>query len=110
MATEFGVSFATDDDIKDQAIEEIEDKMGHDNLPEDLTESEIYTHARKEIIKSYNGENIAGLYLVESLFQIGGRIKEFLLKCDLIEDVFGSDDEIVTFLVSKIRGFSIKRG
>lgn len=109
MATEFGVSFATDEDIQQQAIEEVEDKMGASNIPEDVTESEIYNHARKEIIKSFNGENIGGLYLVESLHNIAGRMTKFLLDCDLIDDVFGTDEEIVTFLVSKIRQFSIKR-
>jgi hypothetical protein len=109
MATEFGVSFATDEDIKDQAIEEVSEKMGDDNLPEDITESEMYNHARKEIIKGFNGENIGGLYLVESLHQVANRTTEFLLSNDLIEDVFGTDDELVTFLVSKIRTFSTKK-
>lgn len=109
MATEFGVSFATDEDIKDQAIEEVAEKMGDDNLPDDITESEMYNHARKEIIKGFNGENIGGLYLVESLHQVANRITEFLLNNDLIEDVFGTDDEIVNFLVSKIRTFSTKK-
>ena len=54
MATEYGVSFSTDEDIRDQAIEEVEDKMGVDNLPEDVTESEMFNHARKEIIKSFS--------------------------------------------------------
>ncbi len=109
MATEYGVSFATDEDIKDQAIEDVEEKLGEGNLPEDITESEIYNHARKEIIKSFNGENIAGLYLVESLHQIANRMTQFLLQSDLIEDVYGEDDEIVAFLVAKIRNFAIKR-
>lgn len=109
MATEYGVSFATDEDIRDQAIEEVEDKMGEDNLPDDVTESEMYNHARKEIIKSFNGENIGGLYLVESLHQIAGRMTQFLLDTELIEDVFGTDEEIVAFLVKKIRGFSSRK-
>lgn len=109
LATELGVSFATDEDIKAQAIEEVEDKMGHDNLPEDITESEIYNHARKEIIKSFNGESIEGLYLVESLHQVAIRINKFILDTDLIEDVFGTDEEIVGYLVKIIRNFSIKR-
>ena len=62
--------------------------MGDDNLPEDVTESEMYNHARKEIIKGFNGENIGGLYLVESLHQVANRTNEFLLSNDLIEDVF----------------------
>ena len=70
MATEFGVSFATDEDIREQALEEVEEKMGPGSLTDDITESEVYNHARKEIIKSFNGENIGGLYLVESLHQI----------------------------------------
>jgi hypothetical protein len=107
MATEYGVSFATDEDIKDQAIEEVEEKMGE--VPEDITDSEMYNHARKEIIKSFNGENIGGLYLVESLHEVAKRLNRFVLNCDLIEDVFGTDDEIVTFLVSKIRLFSTKK-
>lgn len=110
MATEYGVSFATDDDIKQQAIEEVEDKMGRDLLPEDVTESEVYNHARKEIIKAFSGECISGLYLVESLHQIANRIKDFILDSDLIDDVFGTDEEITSFLVHKIRGFSMKRG
>ncbi|MBT3586038.1 MAG: hypothetical protein HN509_14120 [Halobacteriovoraceae bacterium] len=109
MATEYGVSFATDEDIRDQAIEEVEEKMGADNLPEDITESEMFNHARKEIIKSFNGENIGGLYLVESLHQIAGRMNQFLLNSDLIDDVFGTDEELVAFLISKIRFFSSKK-
>ena len=110
MATEYGVSFATDEDIRDQAIEEVEEKMGKDNLPEDVTESEMYNHARKEIIKSFNGENISGLYLVESLHNIAQRVKEFILNSEYVEDVFGTDEDIVQFLISKIRFFSVKRG
>ncbi len=110
LATELAVSFATDEDIKEQAIEEVEDKMGVDSLPEDITESEMYNHARKEIIKSFNGENIAGLYLVESLNKIAQRVTEFLLASEYVEDVFGTDEEICAFLVQKIRQFSLKRG
>jgi hypothetical protein len=109
MATEYGVSLATDEDIRDQAIEEVEDKMGVDNVPEDITESEMFNHARKEIIKSFSGENIGGLYLVESLHEIAKRMTNFLLNCDHIEDVFGSDEEIHSYLVQKIRGFNPKR-
>jgi hypothetical protein len=108
MATEYGVSFATDEDIRDQAIEEVEEKMG-EMAPEDITESEMFNHARKEIIKAFNGENIGGLYLVESLHQISTRMSKFLLNCDLIEDVFGTDEEIHAFLVKKIRTFSPKK-
>ena len=79
MATEYGVSFATDEDIRDQALEEVEEKLGADSITEDITESEVYNHARKEIIKSFNGENISGLYLVESLHQVAVRMNTFLL-------------------------------
>jgi len=109
MATEYGVSFATDEDIRDQAIEEVEDKMGVNNLPEDVTESEIFNHSRKEIIKSFSGENISGLYLVESLHQAAKRMTSFLMECDLIDDVYGTDEDIHAFLVKKIRNFSSKR-
>lgn len=109
MATEYGVSFATDEDIRDQAIEEVEEKMGEDNMPEDITESEMFNHARKEIIKSFNGENIGGLYLVESLHQIANRMTQFLLDTELIEDVFGTDEEISAYLVRKIRQFSPRK-
>lgn len=108
MATELSVSFSTDEDIRDQAIEEVEEKMGTSNLPEDVTETEIFNHARKEIIKSFQGENISGLYMVESLNQVANRLKEFLLSNDLVEEVFATDEEIVDFLISKIRVFSIK--
>lgn len=109
MATEYGVGLATDDDIKDQAIEEVEDKMGKDHLPEDLTESEIFNHARKEIIKAFSGENIGGLYLVESLHNLAKRITKFLLESPLVEDVYSSDEDLVLFLVAKIRNFSIRK-
>lgn len=109
MATEYGVSFATDEDIRDQAIEEVEDKMGVDNLPEDVTESEMFNHARKEIIKSFSGENISGLYLVESLHQAALRMTQFLMDCEIIDDVFGTDEDIHAFLVAKIRTFSTKK-
>lgn len=108
LATELGVSFATDEDIKEQAIEEIEENMG-ELVPEDVTETEVYNHARKEIIKSYENEKIAGLYLVESLHNIAHRVKDFLLNSDYVEDVFGTDEDLVQFLVAKIRTFSTKR-
>jgi hypothetical protein len=110
MATEYGVSFATDEDIRDQAIEEVQEKMGYeDEVPEDITESEMFNHARKEIIKSFSGENIGGLYLVESLHQAANRMTEFLMECELVDDVFGSDEEISNFLIKKIRQFSPKK-
>lgn len=109
MATEYAVCLATDEDIKEQAIEEVEDKMGKDNVPDDITESEMYNHARKEIIKSFNGENISGLYLVESLHEVSKRMTQFLLECDLIDDVFGTDEDLVNFFISRIRQFSIKK-
>ncbi len=109
LATEYGVSFSTDEDIQKQSIEEVEDKLGEDNLPEDITESEMFNHARKEIIKSFNGEAIGGLYMVESLHNVSIRVKDFLLNNDLVEDVFGSDEEITAFLIKKIRNFSPKR-
>lgn len=108
MATEMNASFSTDEDIKTQAIEEVEDKLG-DDIPEDITETEMYNHARKEIIKSFNGEAISGLYLVESLNHTAHRIAGFLMDSKLIEDVYASDEDLIPFLVEKIKGFNIKR-
>ena len=109
LATEYGVSFATDENIKEQAIEEVEEKFGVDNLPENITETEMFNHARKEIIKSFNGENIGGLYLMESLHNIAIRVKNFLLNSDLVDDVYCSDEDLIEFLVDKIREFAPKR-
>ncbi len=109
LATEYGVSFATDENIKEQAIEEVEEKFGADNLPDNITETEMFNHARKEIIKSFNGENIGGLYLMESLHNIAIRVKNFLLNSDLVEDVYCSDEDLIEFLVEKIREFAPKR-
>ena len=108
MATEFGVSFSTDDDIRDQAIEEVEEKMGA--VEGDITETEMFNHARKEIVKAFNGEVIAGLYLVESLNKVANRMKDFLLSDDLVAEVFASDEEIVDFLIKVIRRFNPQRG
>jgi hypothetical protein len=108
MATEFGVCFSTDEDIKDQAIEEVEEKLGESNLPDDITETEMYIHARKEIIKGFQGENLGGLYLIESLNKIAHRTKDFLLNNELIDEVFATDEELVEFLVEKIRRFTAK--
>ncbi|MBP9673892.1 MAG: DUF507 family protein [Bacteriovoracaceae bacterium] len=110
LATELGVSFATDDDIRTQAIEEVQEKLGDSGISGDITETEVFNHARKEIIKGFNGEVIAGLYMVESLNQVAHRILEFLLTSDFIEDVFSTDEDIVAFLVTRIRQFSIRRG
>ena len=107
MATEFGVGFATDDDIRDQAIEEVEDKMGLVDV--NVTETEMYNHARKEIIKSFDGEVIGGLYLVESLNQVANRMKNFLLDNDLVDEVFATDEEIISFLIKVIRRFTPQR-
>ena len=110
LAVEYNVSFATDEDIKDQAVEEVEDKYGAENVPDNLTESEMYNHARKEIIKSFNGESISGLYLVESLHDVAKRVNNFLNESELIEEVFGTDEEVIQYLIPLIRAFSMKRG
>lgn len=109
MATEYGVSFATDEDIREQALEEVEEKMGPGSLTDDITESEVYNHARKEIIKSFNGENIGGLYLVESLHQVALRMNQFLSNSDLVDDIYGTDEEVISYLIGRIRNFSMKR-
>ena len=110
LATELGVSFATDEDIRDQAIEEVEEKFGLDEVSDDITETEMYNHARKEIIKSFQGENLGGLYMVESLHNVANRVKEFLLNSDLIEDVFSSDEELIEFLVREMKKFNPRPG
>lgn len=109
LATELGVSLATDENIKEQAIEEVEEKFG-DDIPGDITETEMFNHARKEIIKSFNGENIGGLYLMESLHNIAIRVKNFLLSNDLVEDVYCSDEELIDFTIDRLRNFAPKRG
>ena len=73
--------------ILEIALEEVEEKLGSDAITEDITESEVYNHARKEIIKSFNGENIGGLYLVESLHQVAVRVNNFILNSDYVDDV-----------------------
>jgi hypothetical protein len=108
LATEMGVSFSTDEDIRSQAIEEVEEKFGAESITEDITETEMFNHARKEIIKSFHGENLGGLYLVESLHNIARRIKDFLLTNDLVEEVFSTDDELIEFLVFAIKKFSTR--
>lgn len=108
LATEYGVSFATDENIKEQAIEEVEEKFGED-IPGDITETEMFNHARKEIIKSFNGENIGGLYLMESLHNIAIRVKNFMLTNDLVEDVYCSDEELIDLVIEKVRAFAPKR-
>lgn len=106
LATELGVSFSTDEDIREQAVEEVEEKFGVDELTEDITETEMFNHARKEIIKSFQGENLGGLYMVESLFNVAARVKDFLLNSDLIEDVFSTDEELIEFLVARMKLFN----
>ena len=108
LATELGVSFSTDEDIREQAIEDVEEKFGTDNLPEDITETEMFNAARKEIVKSFNGESLAGMYMVESLYHVAVRVKDFLMQHDLVDDVFGTDEELITFIVKVSRGFNPK--
>lgn len=105
LATELAVGLSTDEDIKEQAIEEVEEKFGLEEIPEDITETEMYNHARKEIIKAFHGENIAGMYMIESLHNLSNRVKDFLLNYELIDDVFSTDDEIVETLVPSFRSF-----
>lgn len=106
LATELGVSFSTDENIRDQAIEEVEEKFGLDEVSEDITETEMFNHARKEIVKSFQGENLGGLYMVESLHNVAKRVKDFLLNSDLIEDVFSSDEDLIEFLVMQMKKFN----
>lgn len=106
LATEMGVSFSTDEDIREQAIEEVEEKFGAESITDEITETEMFNHARKEIIKSFQGESLGGLYMVESLHNVARRIKDFLLNSDLIDEVFHTDDEIIEFLISALRKFN----
>jgi hypothetical protein len=106
LATELGVSFSTDEDIRDQAVEEVEEKFGLDEVTEDITETEMFNHARKEIIKSFQGENLGGLYMVESLHNVANRVKDFMLNSDLVDDVFSTDEDLIEFLIANIRKFS----
>ncbi|MCT4642804.1 MAG: hypothetical protein N4A33_10975 [Bacteriovoracaceae bacterium] len=106
LATELGVSFSTDEDIRDQAVEEVEEKFGIDEMQEDITETEMFNHARKEIIKSFQGESLGGLYMVESLHNVANRVKDFMLNSDLVEDVFSTDEDLVAFLVTNMRKFN----
>lgn len=108
MATELGVSFSTDEDIRDQAIEEVEDRVGL--IEGDITETEMYNHARREIIKTFNGEVLGGLYLVESLNKVANRLRDFLFSNHLVDEVFASDEEIINFLIYILRRFSPDRG
>jgi hypothetical protein len=108
LATELGVSFSTDEDIRDQAVEEVEEKFGLDEVTEDITETEMFNHARKEIIKSFQGENLGGLYMVESLHNVANRVKDFMLNSDLVDDVFSTDEDLIQFLIANIRKFSPK--
>ncbi len=108
LATELGVSFSTDEDVREQAIEEVEDKFGVEEMSEDITETEMFNHARKEIIKSFQGENLGGLYMVESLRNVAKRVTEFLLNSDLVEDVFSSDEDLIAFLVTTMKKFNPK--
>jgi hypothetical protein len=108
MATELTASFATDENIRDQAIEEVQEKFGMNDVSGDITETEMFNHARKEIIKSFHGESIGGLYLVESLHNVAIRLKDFLLNCDLIEEVYLTDQEIIDMVIDAIRKFNPK--
>ncbi len=110
LATELGVSFSTDEDIREQAIEEVEEKFGLEEVTEDITETEMFNHARKEIIKSFQGENLGGLYMVESLHNVAIRVKDFLLNSDLVEDVYSSDEELIEFLVGAMKKFNPRTG
>lgn len=106
LATELGVSFSTDEDVRDQAIEEVEEKFGLEEVSEDITETEMFNHARKEIIKSFQGENLGGLYMVESLHNVSKRVMNFLLNSDLVEDVFSTDEDLIDFLVLNMKKFN----
>jgi hypothetical protein len=106
LATELCVSFSTDENIREQAIEEVEEKFGLDEVSEDITETEMFNHARKEIVKSFQGENLGGLYMVESLHNVANRVKDFLLNSDLVEDVFSSDEDLIEFLVKQMKKFN----
>lgn len=108
LAGELNVSLATEEDIRDQAIEEVEEKFGSESITDDVTETEMFNHARKEIIKSFNGETVGGLYLVESLHNVALRVKDFLLNSDLIEEVYATDQELVDFTVARLRSFNPK--
>ena len=47
--------------------------------------------------------------MVESLHKLAGRVKNFILNSDLIEDVYATDEEIIESLVPSFRSFRVQQ-
>ena len=43
--------------------------------------------------------------MVESLHNVATRVRDFMLNCDLIDEVFGSDDELIAVRVRVMKKF-----
>ena len=69
MATEFGVCFSTDEDIRDQAIEEVEDKMWCEYCPlwglKETIEKDFLKILKKESTKEILDETLEILIIGE---------------------------------------------
>ncbi len=108
LAEELNVGLLTEEDLQEETLEELQEKYGEIEAA-DITQNEAYIHARKELIKSFNGEAISGFYLAESLFKLAERVKNFLTDSSLVEEVYGTDEELVSFLVQKFKSYEPAR-
>lgn len=108
LAHELNVGLLTDEDLHDEITETLNDNQ--EKLDdEDVTQNEAYIHTKKELIKSFKGEMLSGFYLSETLFKLAERIKMFLTESALVEEVYGTDEELISNIVKKFKSYNPPR-
>jgi hypothetical protein len=80
-------------EIRDQARELLKENQ-EDLGDQGMEGSRFYEAAKKKIVESFQGESLNGLYLKKSPKDIVSEIQNYLLNEPLIEDVYGSDEEL----------------
>ena len=94
----------TEQDLVSMAREAILSRT-QDIADQNIAESEAFRMKKKDFKEKYADHEIAGFYLKVPLREVVRKVCEFLFSCDLVEDVFESDEVIQKLVQDSISTF-----
>jgi hypothetical protein len=104
MAKFLSSHILTQEDMEKVVLESIGEKNEElDDLR--LSGGEAYRTLKQSWLSKYGENEVDGLYFQEPVKYTAERIIKFLLKCDLVEEVFADDLVLERTIVATIAGF-----
>jgi len=104
LAAALSPHLMTTQQIKEAARQVVDEKSAEAE-EQGISLDDFYMATQKSMIKQFEGEEIGGLYLKKSPKNLSELILEFLMNEPLVEDVFGTDEELISSSLKTIQGF-----